>query len=894
MERGTKRKCDRCGMLFYDLLRNPAPCPKCGNKIHWVDPHAAERERREEEDRLRLIKEKDDKLKKERAAEIAAHIQTINHQFETDYLGATRFYQNNLRQHVRPDEFAEAKVAYVVDWLRKHTPLDSSSQFDVQQANAIGAVDFHTLVAARAGSGKTATLISRVLFLHKHCGVGPNEILMLAFNRDAAEEMRRRLKDASGKDFPHVMTFHALAYALVHPEEGILYDEPEGAQNRSAALQDIIDGFIRSPERRPVVQEIMLEHFRQDWERIVRGGYDRSPEEMIVHRRLLPREGLDGRYYKSEGEKIVANFLLEHDVRYLYEKNHWWNRLNYRPDFTLPMGEDEGVIIEYFGLQGEPDYDDLTAEKISYWNEKENWKLIQIYPCTLSFQNLEASYEILGKILEDNGVAHRRLSDDEVWERIKDRAVDRLTRVSANFIQRCRKQPLIAEELQKIIKGYAASSDAEEKFLNLMAVLFAEYMNRVEQTGQDDFDGLLQKAISAVHDGQTEFERKSGKGDFRKIRYVLIDEYQDFSQLFHNLMMAIKSHTPDANFFCVGDDWQAINGFAGSDLRFFRDFEEYYSPSRRLEVTTNYRSKGAIVEAGNVLMAGLGSPAIPSTSEKGMVAVGDLSGLRPSPREQREFPGDALTPAVLRIISGCLDAGQNVVLLSRKNSLPWYVDTGGADLSKFLDAVREYLPEQDRRRVKISTAHKYKGLQQDAVIILDAVERCYPLIHPDIVFTQIFGDTPEKIAEEERRLFYVALTRAVSSLYIITENGSRSPFLDQIGNSLDQLNWVDLKPLVKVESDSRVYILVGNAPGRGTSPTHAIKDLLKNAGFRWNPGDWPCWHIGVAATGDDPKEFIGGAEWSRLASGVEVRLMDCQDKIIGRCFIESGDVRWVE
>lgn len=222
------------------------------------------------------------------------------------------------------------------------------------------------------------------------------------------------------------------------------------------------------------------------------------------------------------------------------------------------------------------------------------------------------------------------------------------------------------------------------------------------------------------------------------------------------------------------------------------------------------------------------------------------------------------------------------------------MDVGGNDLGKFLDFVRGYLPEKDRRSVSISTAHKYKGLQQDAVIILDAVERCYPLIHPDIVFTQIFGDTPEKVAEEERRLFYVAVTRAVSSLYVITENGRQSPFLDQIGDSFAQMNWADFKPLAKAEQDGRVYVLVGNAPGRGTSPTHAIKDLLKNAGFRWNPGDWPCWHNSVAATGGDPKEFVERAEWLRGASGIEVRLMDFRDEIIGRCFIESGSVRWVD
>ena len=139
-----------------------------------------------------------------------------------------------------------------------------------------------------------------------------------------------------------------------------------------------------------------------------------------------------------------------------------------------------------------------------------------------------------------------------------------------------------------------------------------------------------------------------------------------------------------------------------------------------------------------------------------------------------------------------------------------------------------------------------------------------------------------------------ALTRAVSSLYVITENGSRSPFLGKLGSALDQLNWADIKPLLKEETDGRIFILVGNSPGRGTTPTQEKRDQLKSVGFRWNPGDWPCWHIGFATTGDDPKEFIAGVDWSRLATGVEVRLTNSRDKIIARCFIENGSVRWVE
>ena len=103
-------------------------------------------------------------------------------------------------------------------------------------------------VIARAGSGKTTTLVNRALFLQRHCGVQPHEILLLAFNRRAAEELTGRLASMAEGVAPFCMTFHALAYALVHPDEAILFDEPDGAQRKSRALQAIIDDYLHTGE----------------------------------------------------------------------------------------------------------------------------------------------------------------------------------------------------------------------------------------------------------------------------------------------------------------------------------------------------------------------------------------------------------------------------------------------------------------------------------------------------------------------------------------------------------------------------------------------------------------------------------------------------------------------
>jgi DNA helicase IV len=265
------------------------------------------------------------------------------------------------------------------------------------------------------------------------------------------------------------------------------------------------------------------------------------------------------------------------------------------------------------------------------------------------------------------------------------------------------------------------------------------------------------------------------------LHYVCIDEFQGFSDLFYRLLNAIRKQNPRIELFCVGDDWQAINGFAGSDLRFFENFADHIGESRRLYISTNYRSSKAIVAVGNALMDGLGKPAIAHKKSDGKVLVADLTEFKPSLLEQQRRPGDIITPAVLRLTSKALADGLDVVMLCRRNAIPWFVNNGdGRGLARYLDLIRSFFPKGLKERISISTAHKYKGLEKPMVIVLDAVARSYPLIHPDWAFSRILGDSPEKIAKEERRLLYVALTRAVDTLVIITDGRSKSPFLEEL------------------------------------------------------------------------------------------------------------------
>lgn len=825
---------------------------------------------------------------KERELEREVLLKRLAEQFEKDFLNAFDFYQANCADYILLEEFQAEKVNYVQSWIKQH--LDRN--VDPEQAAAIAAVENHVQVVARAGSGKTSTLVNRALFLQQHCGVAPNEMLILAFNRKAVKEIRDRLAQKLQDAIPPVMTFHALAYALVQPEGKILFDEPDGEQSKSQALQaDIIASYVRDPEYHESIRTLLMARFRRDWERIQTRGDDKVSKEMLRYRRSLPREAIDGTYVKSFGEKVIANFLFEHDIQYRYERTFkWWDGSNYRPDFTL---EQHNIVIEYFGLQGDPDYDALSDGKRRYWQNKSGWRLLEFFPNRLRNEGVDAFCDDLKRSLEACGVKCDRLSEDEIWRRIKDRphTIDRFTKVVVSFIQRCRKQSLSAEELADIIRHHECTDEIEQQFVDLVQIFYRSYLARLQATGEEDFDGLMQKAAQIVSSGHTVSRHRAGSLNLKQLRYVFIDEYQDFSDLFHRLISPIRVQNPQAQFFCVGDDWQAINGFAGSDLSFYQKFTQYFPAATTLNITTNYRSAPAIVRLGNDLMQGLGTPARAHQQILGNVEIADLESFQPTSDEKEKHRNDQFTPAVLRLIRNIIQDGKKVVLLSRKNSLPWRIYDAQKNgvrrrksLDRFLQLLRAHLPKTARSAVTPSTAHGYKGLEEEVVILLDVIPQCYPLLHPDWIFTQVLGDSIEQTIAEERRLFYVALTRAVKQVIILTERSNQSPFLDDLEKQrrLPRLNWSDYLPT------QLITVKVGNQTGRGSTPTCTIMQLLKAEGYCWKANGWQSWCRTYSEQNFSIQQFFTQASWSQIADGVEVRFHNEPDETLAIYHLNQG------
>lgn len=927
---------------------------------------ARERERREFDERMRAAQQRREaELHKQRRdeherltsqrkrweAERQKLLKKIRALMESDYLSVERYYQSIAKRLDRSD-YERLKVEFVKEWVKEHVPSSKSGAtitLDDEQAAAIGTVHGHIQIVARAGSGKTTTLVNRSVFLIKHCNISPREILLLAFNRKAAHEVRKRLlisllpeaekelerelasrnRNKRGKSqsarriertvdlegeaaaiddivarskvsLPHVMTFHALAYSIVHPEESLLMDadEANGARALSRTVQQVIDDHLRDAKHRNAIRRVMVSHFKEDWERIILGGYDRTVDEFLAYRRSLPRQSLNGDYVKSYGEKIIADFLYEHDVNYKYERNHYWNGENYRPDFTIFTKPSAGLVIEYFGMEGDPDYDRMSREKRIYWKNKPEWELLELTPRDVKERGSKGFRQYLKDLLEERGVVCTELSEEELWSRLKDRAIDRFTGAVKTFVGRCRKQALSVEGLEGRVRNFKDVSDVESQFLRVVRVIYRAYLARLKETGEDDFDGLMQRAAEKVAAGRTAFVRRQVHADLRDLRYVFIDEYQDFSLLFDKLVRAICAENAAVEIFCVGDDWQAINGFAGADLTYFDGFCDRMKEGVRLYVSTNYRSAQRIVKAGNVLMEGRGRVAKAHRAKQGDVLIADLRSFKPEIIEQKIAPGDAITPAVVRLVHAGIQEGRDVVLLSRQNRLPSFVNWGksapraASELESFLEIIRQRLPVDWRGKVSLSTTHKYKGLERDMVIVLDAVARRYPLIHPDWIFQRVLGDSIERVVDEERRLFYVALTRAVDRLVILTDQEEQSPFLEFLRERYDvpMLDWSDYPP--PAGEGTQLVVKVGNAARRSGSDTGTfpIKDYLKAADYRWRTTGWQSWQKIVSAEGFSI-DALQSELWASAADGVEVRICDETDAMKALYIVEKG--RWV-
>ena len=768
-----------------------------------------------------------------------------------DFIGADKISNALDRQ-----SYETIKAKYVKQWFEKHVSEDGRSYvLDEQQVIAVLNDNKNTIVTARAGSGKTRTLVAKVVYLAAKYNIKPDELLVFVFNKKASDEINERLEKITvdGKQIfynPEIATtFHAFARRIVY---SICGENEKYGKILAEEKAYFIQAVIKTIPKRKVYQ-----FFRSECFQIKRDKFA-SEQEYFEALRNSKYETLDGKVVKSEAEKIISDYLFEHGVAYYYENEYYLNsaysicqkanrnRLyelknkfkqeSIKPDFYL---KDYDIPWEHWAINGDEslskiadinkcgvigDYDEYKAKMIwKRWFYQKSWidngkpagkyalqikNMRPLIETTRNFENREEFEAKIEKILQEHGINKPKLPEEELIKKVWNSQVKRFSKMIMQFIDRAQQQFFDdTSELRQRVECFNGD-DRTKVFLEIGLRCYFDYHNylagklpkeklitKITRNNKErildfrqygiDFNLLLKRAIDIVSRG----EREDVESLLSLKKYILVDEYQDFSKLFLKMILSVRDVCPESKLFVVGDDWQAINRFAGSDTEYFKRFTDYFpEDSRKLEITTNYRCDRGIVENARTFMRnslGENGNFSANSGHNGEVVLIDPTKTYIDYRDDKDnvykkamMVSEGRNPSkaavqyiktVAEIIKGNKDK-QKILLLHRNNDTSfWFIDLL-AFYNRLCSAVveKKFMHEDEfKEKVEILTMHRAKGLEADVVIILEADDGIIPMYHQDTHLFEIFGETEQIVLDDQKKLFYVAITRAKEKLYIL-------------------------------------------------------------------------------------------------------------------------------
>jgi DNA helicase IV len=783
-------------------------------KVKLAQKVVEEKQRKkDEEEKAKRIKLHEEEI----MSELTKMLKSYN------FLEADRKFldEKDALNEVLPQEnYEEIKGLYVQSFFEK--TFNNLLPPDDEQSNAIAALGNKVLVSARAGSGKTQTISSKVTLLTEKYNIKPEQILVLCFNANAAEEMQTRIRK-NQPNFNNARTFHSWAWSIVQPGNSILFDS--GGQFSPKEFSKFIKSLINEIlyKDKNFAKEI-YKFFREESEYLSSSLSETKEFLNDTDRYMFLRNqteiSLNGTRTKSSGEKWIADFLFEHGIDFFYERHLTWYLKDqddrpYHPDFTFEY-RGRHYVLEHWGID-EYDFRKKVPEhwhktwdeyhiemnrKRDYFSTNRKYKLLET-----SIRDIKYSLPIperrrdfenkFKKKLESHGIYCQKLSTEQLIAKAwKKNMFNLLHELSGQFIGWIEKLELSEQDIINILErgGY---NDRQKKFCKIGMKIYKMYLEKLDEKKKIDFNLLVSSATQKI---------KNGEFDVSHLKYILIDEFQDFSQLFQNLIDATTKANPEINLFCVGDPWQLINGFAGSDPDLFYNFSDI---ANNKTISTCYRSTKEIVENANKfankhsVFIGTRGEFNNTKNETGFVIskiIDSVEIINDNKDEGKGFMEDnqfkkyfrkerldgqgSFMPDNQYINAGYLKYATEIVQDNPDSSFLFLYRNkdmhGMAIYEDFQGYLKASLRDEEitYKNIEFCTAHSSKGREADIVVILNLVEGTFPSIHPSNQFFEIFGLTPSRVLDEEKRLFYVGITRAKKGLYVISEAGKVSDFFD--------------------------------------------------------------------------------------------------------------------
>lgn len=709
------------------------------------------------------------------------------------------------------EEFVNSKMESEKTYLdRILVDCDPKIRLDNDQRRVVLTDEDYCLVVAGAGAGKTTTVAAKVKYLVEKQKIDPKQILVISFTNKAVNELKQRIIGELHIECP-IATFRSTGNAILHkqsPEKLNIVDDSK--------LYFVIQEYFRSSilKNENTVNNLIMffaSYFDAPYEgndinkffnSIAKSNYTTLRSEItdfqreVIDTRTKKAVTIQSEVMRSNQEVEIANFLYLNNIDYEYEPLYPYDilvaRKPYTPDFIIRQG-DNIAYIEHFGITESGENDRYSSDQLAAYkraindkvqlHKQHSTKLIYTFS---SFNDRRTITAHLKEKLEENGFILSPRSNKEVIETLvtseENRYIRKLVALISRFITNFKTNGFTADEFSRM---YHSTQNVRSRlFLDICNDCYLEYQKYLKENNAVDFEDMINESARILR----EVKEMKKKLDFK---YVIVDEYQDISHQRFDLVSALHEVT-EAKIIAVGDDWQSIYAFSGSDITLFTKFAEKMGYAKLLKIVKTYRNSQEVIDiAGNFIQKNaeqIKKELIsPKTITDPVIIYTYDSKRKKANEDNRSGANYAIAHAVEVALEQIISfnkvegkpANSSILLLGRFgfdgdklecSGLFEYINRGSK-----IKSVK--YPKLD---ITFMTAHASKGLGFDNVIVINGRNETYGFpskIEDDPVLAFVIrGDRSIDYAEE-RRLFYVAMTRTKSRVFFIAPEQNPSEFL---------------------------------------------------------------------------------------------------------------------
>ncbi|MHA3786482.1 UvrD-helicase domain-containing protein [Mycoplasma sp. Z244C] len=671
----------------------------------------------------------------------------------------------------------------------------NGKSLDKEQREAILKDENALLVIAGAGSGKTLTICGKIKYLLEKEHINPNDILCLSYSVKSVNDLRQKLNLINSE--LEVSTFHSLGLKILNTAEHKVQNVDDQFDNR---IEEYFRTEITSkPEMMKKVIDFcglyLNNYYKGVIEEQIDAVNDSKSDNFKTQREALKSLGntnnkitLKKEKVKSYEELIIANYYFINGINYEYEQPYKIDlgtseKRQYKPDFYL---RDYDIYHEHYGIDKNGRNGRFSETENIKYNEIKEWKE-QIHlqyktKCinTFSYEFKEGNiFKHLDEHLQRHNVKFRKLNDAEIldcWNsNYQGWDFSIFIHIMKHFLSLYKGKYENEYGFNELLKKCSYNSDCKRTtlFLEIAKDIYLYYKNLLNSLNRIDFDDMILKSINVI---------KTVDKSLFNYKYIIVDEFQDIS---HSRIKLLKNliHRSDAKLFAAGDDWQSIYSFNGCDINIFLDFKHHFPSGEISKITTTYRNSQELQDIAVYFV----------TKNQNQIKKNIKSNITlENPIKVAFYYENKMHQCLDYVLDNIelKNPNASVLLLGRNNSdIEYYLNEDfkikGNNNSKIMKLSSNKYKDFD---IKFATVHGSKGLEDEFVVIINANDAAtgFPnKIEDDSIINLVLDKAQGYDFDEERRLWYVALTRTKSYTYVIADMKKPSVFLREIYNACD-------------------------------------------------------------------------------------------------------------